>query len=65
MQIDNVVEPVKKSSDVDRHAFDPRSAILNSKWENKDAHADMKESQKRFLGFKYLLYDCFSGVGNL
>lgn len=65
MQFDDVVEPVKKSGDVERHAFDPRSAILNSKWENKDAHANVKESQKLFLGLKYLLDDCFPGVGNL
>lgn len=65
MQIDDVVEPVKKSGNVERYAFDPRSAILNSKWENEHAHADVKKSQKFFLGLKDLLDDRFSSVGIL
>ena len=65
MQINDVIEPVKKSSNVERDAFDPRSAILYSEWENEHAHAGVKESQKFFFSLKDLLDDRFSGVGNL
>jgi len=65
MQINDIVEPVKKSGNVERDPFDPRSAIVHSKWKNEHAHADAKEPQKFFLGLEDLLDDRFSGVGNL
>jgi hypothetical protein len=65
MQNGDVVEPIKKPRNSGRYAVNPRSTVLNSKWENEHAHADVEEPYKVFFAFKDFLDNRFSAILDL